>query len=225
LLDNRGAILAEEASALQELSDATRDENQAQEELDALSEFSDMTSLKQVLETNRAACDDRSLQLAKTTHTAAKAKAEEKLSGLSPWAGTLDDLIGQRTVAAEDIETLRETESDLRNRKALNDQEITRLTDEVRRLTAETTAAVSESGVVDDRRVQEALQVREAAWHAHLSELEDKKPRNTEDCLSTAKEFRSRVLETDTLYARQLAQAGDIADLRQLTPAPGCCKI
>ncbi|MBG53632.1 MAG: hypothetical protein CML99_14605 [Rhodobiaceae bacterium] len=217
LLDDRGAILADEASAHQELSDATRDENQAQEELDALSEFPDMTSLKQVLEANRTACDDRSLQLAKTTLAAAKAKAEERLSGLSPWAGTCDDLKGQRTVAAEDIETLRDGESGLQNRKVLNDQEITRLTDEIRRLTAETTAAVSESGIVDDRRVQEALQNREDAWRAHLSELEDKKPLDAENCLSTANEFRSRVLETDTLHARQLAQAGDIADLRQST--------
>ena len=222
LIETRSGIEAALKSAAEELSEACRrlDGSHAK-----LREAGGDPEMRQGRETHMSSlavtvaavrADDHAARrrLAERARDAARITLTDRMRGLRPWNGDVEELVDLPTPDAKEIERWTLATAEIQKRIDQHAGEVERLTTEQIRLTAELDALNGISGLVSDQEAAGIRSAREQAWADHRGKLD----------ATSADGFEAALRRDDIITNARLGHMADVAKLYQVSQALAIAK-
>lgn len=215
LMEARSGIDAARKSAENELAEARRRFDEAQEKLKTAGRgreaqrdgATQMASFAATVAAVRADDHAARRRLALRSRTAHLETLADRLRVLKPWQGDASQLAAIVVPDHGTIEQWKTAELDIRKAVEQHGSEVDRFTAERLRLRAELDALDSAAKIVSDQEASKVRSAREQAWASH---------RRTLDAAS-ADHFEATLRHDDTVMSARFAHTAEIARLRQIS--------
>jgi uncharacterized protein YhaN len=144
-------------------------------------------------------------RLAERAREIAITTLNDRLPTLSPWRGTVEDLVALRCPGGDVVQQWKTALSNAERELRQHVTDVDRLTSDVRRLEAERDAIAGMTGIVSDREAAAIRTQREQAWSAHRRNLD----------AASADAFESALRHDDIISSSRQAHMSDLAKLHQ----------
>lgn len=213
LMEKRSGIDAATASARTEYEKAERLHAEAERRAadsglntaDAKDTDAAMGVLAAVLATCRADDHMARKRLAERARSAHEDVLAERLLGLRPWNGNLDDLTAMNVPIPREIESWAAGIAEAERNLLEANKEVARLASEQGRLREELRAVAEATGMVSDQEAAAVRAEREQAWAKHRATLD----------LATADTFEASLRKDDIVASIRLGRAAEAERLNQ----------
>ena len=217
LIDARASLDVRLVSARKEATDARASHDEAKAQLLASGDNSGDTeaderttriaTLSEALAVLRNSDHDLRQQSAKRAIAATRQKTETLLQALAHWQGDIAELRAMRPVSDTTLrDWISEAEQTAR-RHAAAEEEITRLSQKLRRFEAEAEALAQTRSIPTSIDANALRQTRDAAWTHHKAMLDP----------DTADAFESAMQSYDDAADKRAAHQADVAKLNEIT--------
>ena len=148
----------------------------------------------------------RKVSLAQNALNAASSRLDQQLKLLSPWSGSLDELVAMECPSIEQVQSRKALLSDAAAEMNLCDGEYDRLEKEREDIELQLSAISAATGVLGDQDIKKIREERDAAWSQHKQDLQ----------AESAQVFEFALQRHDEAIDSRVAHLSDVEKHRQL---------